>query len=159
MGKAADPKAAAAAPAAPAAAASNKTPDAKTLAKDLVTLEKKAKDADILYNKSKKAALALEGKIKQLQDWINNGVKTIQAKADANLKKGDALKTEIKQFFSPTAPPPAAAATAPAAKLRRMVMSVSKGISELESFFENGKKRKLSSRRKLHPGLFHKKKR
>merc|ERR1712183_175531 len=102
----------------------------------------KAKDADVLYNKSKKAAMALEGKIKQLQDWINNGIKNIQAKAQANLAKGNALKTEIKTYFTPkpaAAAAPAAAANpaVPAKKVRRLVMSVDKGISELESFFEN----------------------
>jgi len=126
----------------------------------------------VLYNKSKKAALALQGKIKQLQDWINNGIKNIQAKAQANLAKGNALKQEIKTFFNPKAAAaapakaapaapakaapakaapaaapakPAAAAPAPAKKLRRLVMSVDKGISELESFFESP-----SNKRRMH---------
>merc|ERR1711957_925682 len=94
---------------------------------------------------------------------INNGVKNIQAKAKVNIAKGNALTAQITTFFqakpvapaAAAAPAPAAAAKpaapVPAAKVRRLVSGVNKGISELESFFEGSetKSKKRRAHRKL----------
>merc|ERR1711957_1064860 len=103
--------------------------------------------------------------IKQLQTWINNGVKNIHAKAKVNIAKGNALTAQITTFFQAkpvapaAAPAPAAAAKpaapVPAAKVRRLVSGVNKGISELESFFEGSETK--SKKRRAHRKLKNKK--
>lgn len=70
---------------------------AKYIASLFKKLESRAKSADVLYRKSRQAALAIYSKIQAQRNWVKGGINSLKKSADSNLLKSATTLQQILQ--------------------------------------------------------------
>jgi hypothetical protein len=100
---------------------------AKYIASLFRKLEARAHAADVLYRKSRQAALAIYNKIQQQRAWVKNGITSLRKSADGNLlKSAGALQQILTQANVKPAVKKLALKVAPKVVAKKVVPSVAR---------------------------------
>lgn len=96
---------------------------AKYIASLFKKLEARAHAADVLYRKSRQAALAIYNKIQQQRTWVKNGITSLRKSADGNLLQSAGA---LQQILTQANVKPAVKKFAPKVVAKKVVPSVAR---------------------------------
>lgn len=96
---------------------------AKYIASLFKKLEGRAHAADVLYRKSRQAALAIYNKIKQQRAWVKNGITSLRKSADGNLLQSAGA---LQQILTQANVKPTVKKVAPKVVAKKVIPSVAR---------------------------------